>query len=168
MQMYADLGITRSFFEALKAVHGPSHQIQAPLRFTDGSTLLTDKDAIMHRWSEHFSSLFSDKCKVEESSLLRIPQAKVKTELDDLPTLEEVKKAVRQMNLGKSPGIDGIPAEVYQYGGEKVTVCLHDLLTKCWEQGLVPQDLRDAIIVSLYKNKGVKTAQITEALLSSP
>ena len=61
------------------------------------------------------------------------------------------------MNPGKSPGIDGIPAEVYQYGGEKVTVCLHDLFIKCWEQGLVPQDLRDAIIVSLYKNKGVKS-----------
>ena len=88
MQMYADLGDTRSFFEALKAVHGPSHQIQALLRSADGSTLLTDKDAIMHRWSEHFSSLFSDKRKVEESSLLRIPQAEVKTELDDLPTLE--------------------------------------------------------------------------------
>ena len=161
MQMYADLGDTRSFFEALKARHGPSHQIQAPLRSADGSTLLTDKDAIMLRWSEHFSShfssLFSDKRKVEESSLLRIPQAEVKTELDDLPMLEEVKKAVHQMNPGKSPGIDRIPAEVYQYGGEKATVCLHDLFTKCWEQGLVPQDLRDAIIVSLYKNKGVKS-----------
>ena len=157
MQMYADLGDTRSFFEALKAVPGPSNQIQAPLRSADGSTLLTDKDAIMHRWSEHFSSLFSDKRRVEESSLLRIPQAEVKTGLDDLPTLEEVKKAVRQMNPGKSPGIDGIPAEVYQYGGEKVTVCLHDLFTKCWEQGLVPQDLRNAIIVSLYKNKEVKS-----------
>ena len=94
MQMYADLGDTRSFFETLKALHGPSHQIQAPLRSADGSTLLTDKDAIMHRWSGHFSSLFSDKRKVEESSLLRIPQAEVKTELNDLLTLEEVKKAV--------------------------------------------------------------------------
>ena len=42
MQMYADLGDTRSFFEAVNAVHGPSHQIQAPLRSADGSTLLTD------------------------------------------------------------------------------------------------------------------------------
>ena len=95
MQMYADLGDTRSFFEALKAMHRPSHQIQAPLRPADGSTLLTDKDVIMHHWSEHFSSLFSDKHKVEESSLLRIPQAEVKTALDDLPTQEEVKEALR-------------------------------------------------------------------------
>ena len=27
----------------------------------------------------------------------------------------------------------------------------------CWEKGIVPHDLRDAVIVSLYKNKGVKS-----------
>ena len=27
----------------------------------------------------------------------------------------------------------------------------------CWERGTLPQDLRDAIIISLYKNKGDKS-----------
>ena len=53
-QRYADIGDMRAFYEALKAVYGPSHQIQAPLRSSDGSTLLTDKEAILQRWSEHF------------------------------------------------------------------------------------------------------------------
>ena len=53
-QLYADMGDMRDFYEALKAVYGPSHQIQAPLRSSDGSTLLTDKEAILQRWSEHF------------------------------------------------------------------------------------------------------------------
>ena len=33
---------------------------------------------------------------------------------------------------------------------------LQDLFTNCWEKGTLPQDLRDAVIVSLYKNKGEK------------
>ena len=33
---------------------------------------------------------------------------------------------------------------------------LQDLFTNCLEKGTVPQDLRDAVIVSLYKNKGEK------------
>ena len=38
----------------------------------------------------------------------------VKLELDDPPTHgEEIKKATIQLKVGKSPGIDGIPAEVY-------------------------------------------------------
>ena len=31
---------------------------------------------------------------------------------------------------------------------------LQHLFTNCWEKGTLPQDFRDAVIVSLYKNKG--------------
>ena len=37
----------RQFYEALKAVYGPSRQIQALLRSSDGSNLLTDKETIL-------------------------------------------------------------------------------------------------------------------------
>ena len=51
---------------------------------------------------------------MQESSLARIAQVDVKLELDDPPTHgEEIKKATIQLKVGKSPGIDGIPAEVY-------------------------------------------------------
>ena len=59
-QLHADMGDMCAFYEALKAVSGPSYQIQAPLLSSDGSTLLTDKEAILQRWSEHFEGLFSD------------------------------------------------------------------------------------------------------------
>ena len=149
------MGDMRAFYEGLKAVYGPSHQIQAPLRSSDGSTLLTNKEAILQRWPEHFEGLFSDRCTVQESSLAKIPQVDV--ELDDPPTCEEIKKATMQLKVGKSTGIDGIPAEVYQHGGEAVLDKLHDLFTNCWEKGTLPQDLRDAVTVSLYKNKGEKS-----------
>ena len=55
---------------------------------------------------------------MQESSLAKIPQVDVKLELDDPLICEEIKKAAMQLKVGKSPGIDGIPAEVYQNGGE--------------------------------------------------
>ena len=54
---------------------------------------------------------------MQESSLAKIPQVDVNLELDDPPIREETKKATMQLKVGKSPGIDGIPAEVYQHGG---------------------------------------------------
>ena len=69
------------------------HQIQAPLCSLDGSTLLTDKETILQRWSEHFEGLFNDRRTVQKSSLAKIPQVDVKLELDDPPTREEIKKA---------------------------------------------------------------------------
>ena len=88
----ADMGDMRAFYEALKAVYGPSHQIQAPLRSSDGSFLLTDKEAILQRWSEHFEGLFSDRRTVQESSPAKIPQVDVKLELDDHPLVKRLRK----------------------------------------------------------------------------
>ena len=82
-QRYADMGDMRAFYEALKAVYGPSHQIQAPLCSSDGSTLLTDKEVILQHWSEHFKGLFSDQHTVQESSLAKSPQVDVKLDMDD-------------------------------------------------------------------------------------
>ncbi len=107
----------RAFYEALKVVYGPSHQIEAPLRSSDGSTLLTDKKAILQRWSERFEGLLSIRRVVQQSSLTKIPQVDLKLELDDPSLREEIRKATMQLKLGKSPGIDGIPAEVYQQRG---------------------------------------------------
>ena len=97
---------------------------------------------------------------MQESSLAKVPKVGVKLELDDPPAREEIKKATMQpmqLKVGKSPGIDGIPAEVYQHRGEAVHNKLQDLFTNCWEKGTLPQDLRGAVIVSLYINKGEKS-----------
>ena len=37
--------------------------------------------------------------------------------------------------------------------GVKLLDRLQDLFTNCWEKGILPQDLRVAGIVSLYKKK---------------
>ena len=42
-------------------------------------------------------------------------------------------------------------------GGEVVLDKLQNLFINCWEKWTLPQDLTDAIIVSLYKNKGEKS-----------
>ena len=75
-------------------------------------------------------------------------------ELDTRPTMEELSKAINRLSCGKAPGSDGIPSEVLKSGKPALLQPLHDLLCHCWEQGYIPQDMRDANIVTLYKNKG--------------
>ncbi|CAH1277410.1 Hypp9610 [Branchiostoma lanceolatum] len=132
IQVCADNGDHRGFYEALKAVYGPTHQLVAPLRSTDGT--------------------------VDGSAIQRIPQEPMKEELDLASTLEEVIKALDQQKSGKAAGVDGIPPEVWKHGGAPLHSKLHELLVhvRCWEDGKLPQDLRDAVIITLYKNKGEK------------
>ena len=73
----------------------------------------------------------------------------MKLELDNPPTREEIKKATMQLKVGKSPDIEGIPAEVYQHGGKAVLDKFQNLFNNCREKGTLPQNLRDAVSVSL-------------------
>nr|XP_054768285.1 uncharacterized protein LOC129275831 [Lytechinus pictus] len=156
-QQYADAGDYRSFYEAIRAVYGPRHQDQSPLRSADGLTLLKDKTSILTRWSEHFQALFGADRVVQDSATLRIPQLSVKEELDVPPSLQELTKAIEQMKSGKAAGVDGIPPEIWKCGGPVLHNKLHELLVCCWEQGKLPGDLRDAVIITLYKNKGERS-----------
>ncbi|XP_063598691.1 uncharacterized protein LOC134775161 [Penaeus indicus] len=94
-------GDCRGFYEALKAVYGPSRQVQSPLRSADDQTLLTDKTSILSRWSDHFHFLFSANCTVQNSAILRIPQQSVKSDLDELPTLKKTVKAIKQLKSAR-------------------------------------------------------------------
>ncbi|XP_078612812.1 uncharacterized protein LOC144882704 [Branchiostoma floridae x Branchiostoma japonicum] len=156
-QLCDDTGDYRGYYEALKAVYGPSHQVTSPLRSADGKVLLTDKTSILNRWAEHFQNLFSIDRSVNDSALQRIPQQPMLEELDLVPTLEEVKTATEQQKSGKAAGVDAIPPEIWKHGGAALHITLHKLFVLCWEQGKLPQDLRDAVIITLYKNKGEKS-----------
>lgn len=152
-----DVGDYRGFYEALKAVYGPTHQVQSPLRSADGEVLLTDTASILSCWSEHFQALFSTARVVQDSAILHISQLPVIVELDEPPSMKELTEAIEQTKSGKAAGVDGIPPEIWKDGGPALHRKLHELLVYCWKQGNIPRDLCDAVIVTLYKNKGGKS-----------
>ena len=58
------------------------------------------------------------------------------------------------MTSGKAPGSDAIPAELYKMGGETIRSQLTSLFQSTWNQVHLPQELKDATIVHIYKRKG--------------
>ena len=77
----------------------------------------------------------------------------VMDELNDPPTIEELSKAIDSLASVKAPGNDDIPPEVIK-AGKETSLLKHKLLLQCWEEGSLPQDMRDVNIITLYKNKG--------------
>ena len=95
-------------------------------------------------------------CQTAQQSVIdRSPQQPVKTEVEKTPTLQEKLKATEQLKNGK--GIDGIPAEIWKNGEPALNIKLHEFFVCYWEQGKLPQVLRDAVIITLYKNKREKS-----------
>ena len=71
--------------------------------------------------------------------------------------MQEFIKAIEQMKSGKTARVDGISPEFCKSAGPALLSKLHELFVCYWEQGKLPRDLRDAVIVTLYKNKREKS-----------
>ena len=117
IQKYADTHDSKRFYDALKEVYGPQSSSTSPLLNVDGTTLITDKPAILNRWAEHFSAVLNRPANINAETIARLPQVETNTDLDRPPSEEEVKKAIKQLSTGKAPGADAIPAVVYKHGG---------------------------------------------------
>ena len=59
-----------------------------------------------------------------------------------------------------------VPSPGDQKGVPILLPHLHELLSLCWREGEVPQDMRDAKIVMLFKNKGIAVTATT--IVASP
>ena len=82
----------------------------------DGITLLTDKEAILKRWVEHFQSALNRPSSINEDAIVSCYVL-----LYEFPTVMETRKAVQQLSSGTAPDADAIPAEVYKAGGGGAT-----------------------------------------------
>ena len=118
---------------------------------------MTEPSKVLDRWAEHFEEVLNQDSEFDMSLSDELPQYEVNCRLDDIPTLEEVQKCLKQISSGKAPGEDGIPPEIYIHGGAAIANRLLDIVIQIWQEGEVVQDFRDATVIHLYKNKGERT-----------
>ena len=116
IQSFTDRKDMKKFHDALKTIYGPKSSGATTLLSADGSTLLTDKEAILKRWAEHFNSVLNRPSSINEDAIDRLPQIECNVLLDEFPTVMKTRKAVQQLSSGKAPGADAIPAEIYKAG----------------------------------------------------
>ena len=105
----ADSNNMKGFYNGLKEVWGSKKKGPVQLKSTDGMETFSDSKRVVARWSKHHEALDN------------IPQRIIKTSLDEIPTMDEMARAIAGLKDGKAPGGDGIPAEVWKHGGVQQT-----------------------------------------------
>lgn len=151
IQLSADCGNLRGMYDGIKKAFGPTVNKFAPLKSTTGVTI-TDRNKQMERWAEHYQEFYLRENVVTAAAAESTASLPVMEELDVPPSVEELQTAIDSLASGKVPGKDGIPPDLLK--AAKTTTLLHhlhQLLQQCWEEGRVPQDMRDANIVTLQK-----------------
>ena len=109
---------------------------------------ITDKTEVLKRWMEYCSELYTHNAE-GDISVLTVNEP---SDQDNFHILEsEVKAAIQALKIGKSAGIDNIPAELIKAGGHIVIQILLDICNKIWETGIWPSDWKKSMIISLHK-----------------
>ena len=79
---------------------------------------------------------------------------------DDHPILrKEVEAAVQSLKKAKSAGVDNIPAELVQAGGEDVIAALTTICNKIWQTGEWPIPWTQSLAITLPKNGNLQQCQ---------
>ena len=152
----ADSNNMKGFNSGLNEVWGPKKKAPVQLKSTDGMETFSDSKRVVARWGEHFQKLLNVSGDIDHEALDNISQRIIKTSLGEIPTIDEMAKAMADMKDGKAPGGNGIPAEVWKHGGVNLFRSLHQQITNAWEVGSVLQAWKDASIVTIHK-KGDRT-----------
>ena len=129
----------KGFYNGLKEVWGPKKKGPVHLKSTDEMETFSDSKRVVARWSEHFQKLLNVPADIDHEALDNIPQRITKTSLDEIPTMDEMARAIECLKDGKALGGDGSPVEVWKNGGNNLFSRLLQLITNAWEVGSVPQ-----------------------------
>ncbi len=156
IQGFADTNDLHSLYDSLKGVYGPVRSSSVPMRSADGTTLIKDRQGILARWAEHLNELLNRVNPADPSVIDRLPTLPLMGELDLQPSFSEVHKAAKSLKNNKAVGPDGLPAEVFKYGGYTLTRRVHRFIRDVWQSQRLPQQWKDANIVTVYKRKGDK------------
>ena len=96
------------------------------LQYRSGKCLMEERN-MLYRWTEYCYELYNHKAN-GNISVRNCPQ---KDTEDDHPILrKEVEAAVQSLKKGKSAGVNNIPAELVQAGGEDVITVLTTVCNK--------------------------------------
>ena len=70
---------------------------------------------------------------------------------------QEVREAIRDLSIDKSPGDDGISTEFYQAFNLAIVPILTEVFNNIWLNDEMPSSMKNGIIQLIYKKKGTVT-----------
>ena len=110
--------------------------------------MLVIKDAIKDRWVEYFQELLNR----PEPEIL--PNIQLEAEIpqeEELPTREETLREIKNLRNNKASGIDGIPAELIKYGGDRMDSEIVRIVHTVWNEEIMPEIWEEGEMVSIHK-----------------
>ena len=142
------------FWRDVNSVRKVRDQMDMRIKDVNGN-ILSDESEVKNRWSGYFQELLNvDNGREAELTDAGVQRVNVNLRLLMEVSVDDVRKAVKKLKNGKSPGIDGVTSEMLRYGGESIIEWLTRVCVVCLAEGRVPVEWKRAIVLPIYKGKG--------------
>jgi hypothetical protein len=105
--------------------------------------LLEDPHKILNRWKNYFCQLLN----VHGVSGVRQTKMNTTESFVPEPSASEVEVVIGKLKRYKSPGVDQIPAELIQAGGETLHSEIHKLIKLLWYNEELPHQWKQSIAI---------------------
>ena len=144
------IGKTRHVYSLIKMLRRKFTPRISVIQDQDGK-ILQSQDEIIQQWTKYCSSLYKDHGGGD--SMARDLEMIAPTSIEEPQNIlySEVEEAIRTLKRNKSPGSDGITAEMIQAGGEQLVRQIHLLCNKAWNESTIPEEWSKSILVPVPK-----------------
>ena len=121
----------KTLYRITKTLSGGLKNSDVPVKDTNGN-LVSSETGKLECWKKHFQTILN---RLEPTETAQIPEAKEHVGVNtDQPTLEEVKITIKVMKNGKSPGSDGVTAEMLKVEDTVTPRLLTQIFSDIWEK----------------------------------
>ncbi|XP_026400218.1 uncharacterized protein LOC113296095 [Papaver somniferum] len=125
-------------------------------------TLITNQNEIASNLISYFSDKFKEQPVEISDTILNVTPQVINDDdnalLDCIPSGEEIKNAVFELNQDGSPGPDGFTGIFYRFAWDIIQEDLVEALRYCWKFQVIPPGVNSNFLVLLPKIKGAKRA----------
>ncbi|EYB96256.1 hypothetical protein Y032_0152g2889 [Ancylostoma ceylanicum] len=140
----------RMLYRTTRRLSGKAKTTDDNLRKADGTFVRSTAERLQ-RWKEFLSELCDHESPQGPPLELLSIQTPRNAFLVGEPNIDEIKKAVRSLKNGKTPGSDSISAKAIKAGGEVLLRRLQSLISLVWQSEVILATWERALVVPIHK-----------------
>jgi hypothetical protein len=153
IQMGLSVGNSKQAYQLVKLLKKKFSPKLTIIKNKDG-TLSQSKADVLQSWTRYCSELYQDKGGGGENKVAEALSKICPPIINDVSNgilYSEVEDAINKLKKNKSPGVDGITAEMLQAGGEKLKHKIYELCNRAWDEETIPEHWGQSILIPIPK-----------------
>ena len=97
-------------------------------------------------WKEYFDKLLNTD---EPKALIKQGNKEI-SKVEEL-TIDDLKKAIRNLKNNKVAGTDGIYLELIKYGGNKLLNRIYELVRQIWKEETIFEEWKETVLTPIHE-----------------